>query len=64
MPPNSHLKEISTGPLLSWVQHAENKYYIKPGILSKYCMDYKYHIGQYNPKMVILYSEAAEWFRD
>ena len=48
----------------NWVQHAENKYYIKPGILSKYGMEYKYHIGQYNPKTVIFYSEAAEWFRE
>ena len=48
----------------NWVQHAENKYYIEPGILPKHAMEYKYHIGQYNPKTVILYSEAAEWFRD
>ena len=46
------------------VQYAKNKYYIGPRILSKYGMEYKYHIGQYNPKTVILYSEAAEWFRD
>ena len=48
----------------NWVQYAKNKYYIGPRILSKYGMEYKYHIGQYNPKTVIFYSEAAEWFRE
>ena len=46
------------------VQYAKNKYYIGPCILSKYGMEYKYHISQYNPKTGIFYSEAAEWFRE